>query len=146
MIGHSTIEQKILHHYKFMSDLGFRYEVTEMMDSSLPKPPVGLLFSRDLGFRKIRIVYGPECEEALRCIMIFVMNDTNKRFMLDDFLRKFGRVELNREFIDDNPKDDPSGFIEHTASVFRNICDLELKEILIGNKWLDAPFDWNGYR
>lgn len=130
---------------RFMQELGFAGPKVTVETSRLAGEGLLLIYDGKSIGRRVEVSYLAAQRGRPAVIAVFIAAGTGKRFSVEDWLSA-NRIAKEIEFSLENSTLNENLFIERFCGDFKELCDQELRGILLGNVWQDVPIDWKGYR
>ena len=141
------IAKEALMQAPFLSQYGFSFTKEYVDNSPLRGKSYVLVFSNSSNKRTLEISFAPQYKQFNDVFVVFITDERKKTLNIPQYLRHLRLIDDKLYFRLDTY---PGSFQEKINQFFQflgaSFQDERLKDILIGKKWVDLPFDWQGYK
>ena len=130
----------------FLRTMGYHSPVSAVKDAGLASEYLEITCLSESGSRSININYAKMSDQKEAYVGLFILHheDTevaNKIFALSHWLKlnpDAGEIQTTG--------DDAQKLLINFCATARSILTDPLRPVIIGESWVDIPFDWNGYK
>jgi hypothetical protein len=127
---------------------GFKLVETAVVQAEDVADSIEFSFRNYDGGREFLLSYFPARDEDVRMFVASLTNESGDYFILDDYLSKHGRTDLEERLMDSRDNSDIEQFWARVFGALDELfsTDPNFQQILSGERWEDIPQDFQGYK